>query len=52
MLPENIIKKVESELINMRFAKVGDIVIIICGMPIIATGQTNLLKIHKIEGNL
>ncbi|MFC1855725.1 pyruvate kinase alpha/beta domain-containing protein, partial [Thermodesulfobacteriota bacterium] len=47
---ENVIKKVERELLSKKIAKVGDVVIIVCGMPIIATGQTNLLKIHRIEG--
>jgi pyruvate kinase len=47
---ESVIKKVEGELLTKKIAKVGDVVIIICGMPIIATGQTNLLKIHKMEG--
>jgi pyruvate kinase len=47
---ENVIGKVESELMKRKIAKKGDVIIIICGMPIIATGQTNLLKIHTIEG--
>lgn len=47
---EEVIKVVEKQLIARKIAKVGDIVIVICGVPIVATGQTNLLKIHKIEG--
>ncbi len=47
---EEIIDVVEKKLLSENIASVGDVIIIICGMPIIATGQTNLLKIHKIEG--
>jgi pyruvate kinase len=46
---EDVIKLVERKLLAEKIAKVGDVVIIICGMPIIAKGQTNLLKVHKIE---
>lgn len=48
---EGVIKKVEKELVEKKMAKAGDVVLIICGMPIIATGQTNLIKIHRIKGN-
>ncbi len=46
---EKVIEVVEKVLIEKKIAKKSDVIIVICGVPIIATGQTNLMKIHRIS---
>jgi pyruvate kinase len=48
---ESVIKLVEKKLLAEKIAKAGDVVIILCGMPIIAKGQTNLLKVHRLKAH-
>lgn len=45
---EKMIKEVEIFLKKKSLVKKGDIIIIIASLPLSLTGQTNLMKIHKI----
>jgi pyruvate kinase len=48
---DELIMELEKSLISDRIAKKGDTLLILLGWPLYVKGTTNLMKIHKIEGN-
>jgi len=45
---EGMVRAVEDRLVECGRAKTGDTVIIVTGLPLHMSGQTNLLKLHRI----
>ncbi|HOC92878.1 MAG TPA: pyruvate kinase [bacterium] len=45
---ESLVADVDEQLIQTKMFKKGDIVVITSGVPISASGSTNLMKIHRI----
>ncbi|PZV19007.1 MAG: pyruvate kinase [Pseudanabaena sp.] len=48
---EDLLPKIEADLIERNFAAPGDKVLVMGGLPIGKAGSTNFLKIHTLGGN-
>jgi len=47
---EDLVARVESELLDRRLARPGDVVVLLGGAPVGVAGTTNLMKIHRVAG--
>lgn len=45
---DDMIKSVESAMLNKRLVKRGDIIVITAGVPLGVPGSTNMMKIHRV----
>ena len=49
---DELISKVDKILLKEKIVKKGDLLIIILGAPVFVQGATNLLKIHRVGGEI
>ena len=47
---EELVRRLDRELINLGYASVGDKLVIVASLPLLVGGTTNFLKIHVLEG--
>ena len=46
---DELVKELDSKLIELGYAKAGDNIIIVASLPLSLSGKTNFMKIHKIR---
>jgi pyruvate kinase len=45
---EDLVQRVDHELLERRLARVGDLAVMLGGTPVGVPGTTNLIKIHRL----